>query len=63
MSQQAPSMPQHAMAGQKPDFPSMPQHDDADKTRLFLASRVLGLLCNTTFFVSIKKVVGIFRGI
>ena len=32
----------------------MPRHDDADKTMLFLASRVLGLLCNTTFFVSIK---------
>ena len=33
----------------------MPRHDDADKTMLFLTSRVLGLLCNTTFFVSIKK--------
>ena len=33
----------------------MPRHDDADKTMLFLASRVLGLLCNTTFFVSIKR--------
>ena len=41
----------------------MLRHDDADKTKLFLASRVLGLLCNTTFFVTIKKVVGIFRGI
>ena len=48
-------MPQHAMAGQKPDFSSMPIHDDADKTMLFLASRVLGLLCSTTFFVSIKR--------
>ena len=33
----------------------MLRHDDADKTLLFLASRVLGLLCNTTFFVSIKR--------
>ena len=33
----------------------MPRHGDADRTMLFLASRVLGLLCNTTFFVSIKR--------
>ena len=33
----------------------MPRHDDTDKTMLFLASRVLRLLCNTTFFVTIKR--------
>ena len=33
----------------------MPRHDDADRTILFLAGRVLKLLCNTTFFVSIKR--------
>ena len=48
-------MPQHAKAVQKSNFPGMPRHGDADKTKLFLASRVLGLLCNTTFFVSIKR--------
>ena len=40
---------------QKPDFLFMSRHDDADRTMLFLASRVLGLLCNTPFFISIKK--------
>ena len=48
-------MPQHAMAGHAAACQIMPLHDDADRTRLFLASRVLGLLCNTTFFVSIKR--------
>ena len=62
MPQHAPFMPQHAMAVQKSDFPIhvvacqiMLRHDDTDKTMLFLASRALGLLCNTTFFVSIKR--------
>ena len=55
MPQHALFLPQHAMVVQKPDFQFMSRHDDADKTMLFLASRVLGLLCNTTFFVSIKR--------
>ena len=58
MPRQDSFMPQHAKAVQKSNFPGMqimPRHGDADKTKLFLASRVLGLLCNTTFFVSIKK--------
>ena len=36
-------------------MPNHVRHDDANRIMLFLASGVLGLLCNTTFFASIKR--------
>ena len=40
MPQHAQFMPQHAKIVEKPDFEVMPQHDEDNQTRLFLASRV-----------------------